>query len=162
MVPAEFSCGPGRLLAFEIRTGNLGARDYLEECTHKVRRKSLLLLLKVRHDVRGLAPEVHCFLSGQTVVSRDSRLVKHHIWRPSYLVIGLAPEEQDIYRGKLVHKPMTLKLLPHPCSDRRYGHGEVVHALDFGGLQTDSVPLEPVVHHFYRIGNSSDEWIGGS
>ena len=51
-----------------------------------------------------------------------------------HLVLGVRLEQENIHDGQLVRKSVSLKLLSHSGSDRRDGHGHVVHGLDFGGL----------------------------
>lgn len=52
----------------------------------------------------------------------------------SHLVLGVRLEQENVHDGQLVRKSVSLKLLSHSGSDRRDGHGHVVHGLDLGGL----------------------------
>ena len=45
-------------------------------------------------------------------------------------------EQQDIDDGNLVDKSVALKLLSYSCADRGNGHGDVVHGLDLGSLES--------------------------
>ena len=51
-----------------------------------------------------------------------------------YLELLMTIEQQDIHRPKLRYVSMPLKLLPYLGSNRRDGHVQGVHLLDFGPL----------------------------
>jgi hypothetical protein len=52
----------------------------------------------------------------------------------THLVLRIVLCEKDVDDRELVHVSVTLKLLPHPCSDDGDGEGNRVHGLDLGGL----------------------------
>lgn len=48
---------------------------------------------------------------------------------PSYLVLGVRLEQEDVNGRQLADEPVALKLLPHAVADDGDGHGHVIHGL---------------------------------
>lgn len=57
----------------------------------------------------------------------------------AYLVVGVAPVEEDVHHGQLVDVSVALELLPDARPDRRDGVRDQVHGLDLGRLETHIV-----------------------